>query len=117
MNVDNWLLQDCDIRKELRNIVDRLLQKGSISLEAKIQGVQILTETYIKRTGEKPDSNELDRLSAWILKGMEKEVGIKSDRQLRRIWQEKEFMYAIPEDREFDMSCEGHRRKSNKSVL
>ncbi|MBD2867745.1 hypothetical protein [Paenibacillus arenilitoris] len=116
MSIDEWFLrlQGADDKQSLHLEIDRMLRTEVISIEAKMDAIRLITELYFQITGVVPDAAQLDRLSAWVLKGREKEACVKSERQLRRIRQEKEFCYAQPERREFDARSEGNRRKRRR---
>lgn len=92
-----------DYKEQFKTYVADLCESSIEIIDDKMHRVQELNNAYIQATGERPDHIELDRLSTWMLKGKNLDEArtdegvhnFKSDRQLRRIKQEKEFTYAI----------------------
>lgn len=77
--------------------------------EEKVVIADRLIENYVNQTGERPDYLAVDRLNNWLLKRENVNGDFKSERQLRRIRQEKEFAYAEIQSDDRHMSVDGNK--------
>jgi hypothetical protein len=106
-----------DYKTEFKAHIDALWATSGLGVGAKNNAIQRLTDAYMAHTGERPDVTQLDRLSTWLLRGVEHEdadADVKTHRQLRHVRTERE---TTSYNDELSVNNDGNRRTEPAPIV